>query len=129
MGEDEPRAGPRDPAERFASTLADDPASRRARHLRAYGPPRRRTDLIWLGIALAGALVFVAIILAILDRTRATAGPEAPRGATRGADLAPDAHGGCHDAFSRALPCSADRRHRYRTGAQHGQQSIAGRTS
>lgn len=61
-----------DPAARFAR-VGNDPRARRARHLRTYGPPRRHTNLIWLGIAIAGAVVFVVLILAVLEKTRWTA--------------------------------------------------------
>lgn len=62
-----------DPAARFARV--DHGADRRrARDLRAYGHPRRHTDLIWLAIAVTGALVFVALIWAILERSKWTAG-------------------------------------------------------
>lgn len=73
-----------DPAARFATGLDATPRTRRARHLRVYGPPKRHTNLIWIAMAVVGAVLFVVLIRGVLEKSRWTAGastqaPAAPR--------------------------------------------------
>lgn len=70
-----PEGGKNDPAGRFASVIGQGTDARKARDLRTYGPPKRHTNLIWLAIALGGAVLFVVLIRGVLEKTKWTAGP------------------------------------------------------
>lgn len=67
----------RDPAAAFSDALDRRPAARRERDLRRCGPPRPRTQLVWIAIALGGLVLFVLLMRAVMEKTKWTAGPSA----------------------------------------------------
>jgi hypothetical protein len=63
-----------DPAARYGGAMRSDPARLLERQRRRYSTKRGRGTWIWWTVAIGGLVVFVALMWAVMDKTKWTAG-------------------------------------------------------
>ncbi|MGY3264472.1 hypothetical protein [Lysobacter sp. HA35] len=63
-----------DPASRYGDAMRRDSVRMRERERRRYSPARVRGAWMWWAVAVGGLVIFIALMWAVMEKTKWTAG-------------------------------------------------------